>query len=68
MISPNHVTNLSPEAREGSPRSSSGEPKKKRQENATTGATAAGMRALSARLLTFYFRAPMKAFMRTRVE
>lgn len=36
--------------------------------NAATGASAAGVRAVSARLLTFYFRAPAKAFFRTRVE
>ncbi|SLM34297.1 mitochondrial carrier [Lasallia pustulata] len=36
--------------------------------NAATGASAAGVRAVSARLLTFYFRAPAKAFFRTRVD
>ncbi|GAB7359750.1 hypothetical protein MBLNU230_g6922t1 [Neophaeotheca triangularis] len=68
MSRPDGGVNLSPEAREGSSRRSDGDPRKKRQENATTGATAAGIRAVSARLLTFYFRAPMKAFMRTRVD
>jgi hypothetical protein len=42
--------------------------KKKRKEHANTGFTAATMRALSARLLTFYFRAPIKAFFRPRIE
>ena len=42
--------------------------KKKRKEHAHTGFTAATMRALSARLLTFYFRAPIKAFFRPRIE
>ena len=36
--------------------------------NATTGASAAGVRAIAARLVAFYFRAPAKAFFRTRVE
>ena len=42
--------------------------KKKRQENASTGVSAATMRALSARMFAFYFRAPVKAFFRARVE
>ena len=42
--------------------------KKKRQENASTGASAATIRALSARMFAFYFRAPVKAFFRARVE
>ncbi|GIZ37948.1 hypothetical protein CKM354_000137600 [Cercospora kikuchii] len=42
--------------------------KKKRKEHAGTGFTAATMRALSARMLTFYFRAPIKAFFRPRIE
>lgn len=41
---------------------------KKRQENASTGASAATIRALSARMFAFYFRAPVKAFFRARVE
>lgn len=41
---------------------------KQRKEHASTGVTAATMRALSARLLTFYFRAPVKAFFRPRIE
>lgn len=36
--------------------------------NAATGASAAGVRALSAQLVAFYFKAPIKAFFRTRVE
>ena len=36
--------------------------------NAATGASAAGIRALGSQMLAYYFRAPVKAFMRTRVE
>ncbi|RAO67126.1 uncharacterized protein BHQ10_003138 [Talaromyces amestolkiae] len=36
--------------------------------HAATGASAAGTRALSAQLIAFYFRAPVKAFFRTRVD
>ncbi|WEW61850.1 hypothetical protein PRK78_007347 [Emydomyces testavorans] len=36
--------------------------------NAATGASAAGVRALSAQAVAFYFRAPVKAFFRTRVD
>ena len=46
-------------------------PKDKRKgskDNATTGASAAGMRAATARLFAFYFRVPVKAFFRTRIE
>ncbi|KAI2642742.1 mitochondrial carrier [Xylaria nigripes] len=39
-----------------------------RKNNAATGASAAGVRALSARVVAFYFRAPVKAFFRTRVD
>lgn len=42
--------------------------RRKPRANAATGASAAGVRALSAQALTFYFRAPAKAFFRTRVE
>lgn len=42
--------------------------RRKPRTNAATGASAAGVRALSAQALTFYFRAPAKAFFRTRVE
>ncbi|WPH01626.1 Hypothetical protein R9X50_00447500 [Acrodontium crateriforme] len=45
-----------------------GKPRKKRQDNASTGASAATMRALTARIFAFYFRAPMKSFFRTRVD
>jgi hypothetical protein len=41
---------------------------RKPRNNAATGASAAGIRALSAQLVAFYFRAPIKAFFRTRVE
>ncbi|KAI5272794.1 hypothetical protein E4T47_03913 [Aureobasidium subglaciale] len=44
------------------------EDKDKRQNNATTGASAASMRALTARMFAFYFRVPVKAFFRTRIE
>ncbi|KAI1924571.1 Ribulose bisphosphate carboxylase large chain [Ophidiomyces ophidiicola] len=36
--------------------------------NAATAASAAGVRALSAQAVAFYFRAPVKAFFRTRVD
>jgi hypothetical protein len=36
--------------------------------NAATGASAAGARAFAARAVAFYFRAPVKAFFRTRVD
>jgi hypothetical protein len=39
-----------------------------RKKNATTGASAAGIRAVSAQFMAFYFRAPAKAFFRTRVD
>ena len=42
--------------------------RKKKKENATTGASAASVRALASRMFAFYFRAPAKAFFRTRVE
>ncbi|KAK3075550.1 hypothetical protein LTS18_014023, partial [Coniosporium uncinatum] len=41
--------------------------RKKPKNNAATGASAAGIRAVSAQLVAFYFRAPIKAFFRTRV-
>lgn len=42
---------------------------KDRQKNsAVTGTYAASIRAVSAQFMTFYFRAPVKAFFRTRVE
>ncbi|OXV10416.1 hypothetical protein Egran_01820 [Elaphomyces granulatus] len=39
-----------------------------RRKNAATGASAAGVRALSAQMVAFYFRAPVKAFFRNRVD
>ncbi|OJJ44206.1 hypothetical protein ASPZODRAFT_72758 [Penicilliopsis zonata CBS 506.65] len=36
--------------------------------NAAAGASAAGVRALSAQVVAFYFRIPVKAFFRTRVD
>jgi hypothetical protein len=56
---------LPPAAREGG---GTALPTKKRKENASTGASAATIRALSARMFAFYFRAPVKAFFRARVE
>ena len=41
---------------------------KDKKSNAATGASAASARAISARVLAFYFRAPAKAFFRNRVE
>lgn len=43
-------------------------PDKNPRNNAATAATAAGIRALSAQVMAFYFRAPVKAFFRTRVD
>ncbi|KAL1955653.1 hypothetical protein VTO42DRAFT_8198 [Malbranchea cinnamomea] len=42
--------------------------RRKPRTNAATGASAAGVRALSAQAVAFYFRAPVKAFFRTRVD
>ncbi|KAL8936721.1 MAG: hypothetical protein Q9216_004789 [Gyalolechia sp. 2 TL-2023] len=39
-----------------------------RSSNAATGASAAGVRAISSQLIALYFRAPVKAFFRTRVD
>ncbi|KAG8624782.1 hypothetical protein KVT40_007849 [Elsinoe batatas] len=36
--------------------------------NAATGASAAGVRALTARMAAFYFRAPVRSFFKTRVD
>ncbi|KAI9155155.1 hypothetical protein HJFPF1_07729 [Paramyrothecium foliicola] len=38
------------------------------RQHAATGASAAGVRALSAQVVAFWFRAPAKAFFRTRVD
>lgn len=43
-------------------------PEKPPTSNAATAASAAGVRALSSQLVAFYFRAPVKAFFRTRVD
>lgn len=43
-------------------------PDKNPRNNAATAASAAGIRALSAQVIAFYFRAPVKAFFRTRVD
>jgi predicted YcjX-like family ATPase len=59
---------LPPAAREGDPALANAPTVKKKQENASTGVSAATMRALSARMFAFYFRAPVKAFFRARVE
>ncbi|KAK5164263.1 uncharacterized protein LTR77_009957 [Saxophila tyrrhenica] len=56
---------LPPAAREGEGAVNTA---KKKQENASTGASAATIRALSARMFAFYFRAPVKAFFRARVD
>jgi len=45
-----------------------GNPRRKPRNDAATGVSAAGVRALSAQMVAFYFRAPIKAFFRTRVE
>ena len=42
--------------------------KRNRSSNAATAASAASVRALSAQVVAFYFRAPAKAFFRTRVD
>ncbi|KAJ5169108.1 uncharacterized protein N7482_004702 [Penicillium canariense] len=42
--------------------------RRKSRNDAATGASAAGVRALSAQMVAFYFRAPIKAFFRTRVD
>jgi hypothetical protein len=43
-------------------------PRKEPRTNAATGASAAGVRAFTAQAVAFYFRAPVKAFFRTRVD
>ena len=42
--------------------------RKKEKKNAATGVSAASARAIAARAMAFYFRAPVKAFFRTRVD
>jgi len=41
---------------------------RKPQNNLLQGTSAAGARALGAQLIAFYFRAPVKAFFRLRVD
>ncbi|KAI9777004.1 MAG: hypothetical protein M1839_009148 [Geoglossum umbratile] len=43
-------------------------PRKNPKANTATGLSAAGVRAASAQLVAFYFRAPVKTFFRTRVD
>ena len=43
-------------------------PQRDKKGNAATGASAAGVRAIASQAVAFYFRAPVKAFFRTRVE
>lgn len=43
-------------------------PRRDKKSNAATGASAAGVRAVASQTVAFYFRAPAKAFFRTRVE
>lgn len=45
-----------------------GGPGRKPQKNLVQGTSAAGARALGAQLIAFYFRAPVKAFFRPRVD
>lgn len=42
--------------------------RKEGRSNAATGASAASVRAFTAQAVAFYFRAPVKAFFRTRVD
>lgn len=43
-------------------------PRREKKSNAATGVSAAGVRAVASQTVAFYFRAPAKAFLRTRVE
>lgn len=45
-----------------------GHRKRRKRTNAATGASAAGVRALSAQAVAFYFKAPAKAFFPARME
>jgi hypothetical protein len=47
---------------------SKGKKRKEKKQDASTGAKAAGTRAVVSQLVAFYFRAPIKAFFRSRVE
>jgi 1-aminocyclopropane-1-carboxylate deaminase/D-cysteine desulfhydrase-like pyridoxal-dependent ACC family enzyme len=42
--------------------------RKDKKSDASTGTKAAGIRAVIAQLVTFYFRAPIKSFFRSRLE
>ena len=42
--------------------------KRPERRDAATGVSAAGARAIAVRAMSFYFRAPVKAFFRTRVD
>ena len=52
----------------GSALDTSNSQQRDKKSNAATGASAAGVRAVASRTVAFYFRAPAKAFIRTRVE
>lgn len=43
-------------------------PGAQRKSDAVTGASVAGLRTAASQVIAFYFRAPAKAFFRTRVE
>jgi hypothetical protein len=60
------MTSISPIFLE--PHIGEGNARRKPRNDAATGVSAAGVRALSAQMVAFYFRAPIKAFFRTRVE
>ena len=42
--------------------------RKEKKQDASTGAKAAGIRAIMSQVVAFYFRAPIKAFFRSRLE
>lgn len=70
---PSHLRTMTAVADGPFPDSDLQDPADRRQKrhpknNATTGASAAGIRALSVQFMTFYFRAPIKAFFRSRIE
>ena len=50
------------------PPGTQGQIRKDTKSNAVNGASAAGVRAFTAQAVAFYFRAPVKAFFRTRVD
>lgn len=56
-------------ADENNPSKSSNDPERRApRTSAATGTSAAGIRAVSQQFIAFYFRAPVKAFFRTRVD